>query len=105
MPSETPRDADRWQAYERTTVVPCSHVVVSAVADVMGCTPLDLEPLYNRIDPDALDTLVDESLDKPSTPKAMGFERDTSVRFDFAGCEVVAGSTAVNVAPLQLSLD
>lgn len=53
--------------------------VVRAVADAKGVDPLDLDPLYDVIDGDALD--------------AMFAERDGSdpleLRFTMAGCEVV----------------
>lgn len=34
-----------------------SHAVVEAVADAEGTDPLELEPLYETVDPDALDAL------------------------------------------------
>lgn len=104
-PTDGPGDTDGWEAYEREASEPCSHVVVTAVADVMGCSPMDLEPLYRRVDPNALDTLIDRSLDESSKPETERPKRETAVHFDFAGCEVVAMETTINVAPLEILPD
>lgn len=104
-PTGGPRDTDGWEAYARETSEPCSHVVVTAVADVLDCSPLDLEPLYRRVDPSALDTLIDNSLDESSKPETEGPKRETAVHFDFAGCEVVAMATTINVASLEVLTD
>ena len=40
---------------EKTTP---SMTVVATLADVMGVDPVELDPLYSTIDPDALDQLV-----------------------------------------------
>jgi hypothetical protein len=36
---------------------PISQTVVTAVAEVTGCDPIELDPLYEYIDPDAMDAL------------------------------------------------
>lgn len=74
--------------YDRDTMESCSDVVVNAVADTLDRSPLELEPLYHRVDPEALDNLVDRSLGARD-------REDPSVRFSFAGCRVAA--TPVNV--------
>lgn len=38
-----------------------SEAVVTAVAAVSGKRPVDLEPLYEAVDPDALDALIDHA--------------------------------------------
>ncbi|NUB90276.1 hypothetical protein HTZ84_16605 [Haloterrigena sp. SYSU A558-1] len=38
-----------------------SEAVITAVAALTGNRPVDLEPLYEAIDPDALDSLVDHA--------------------------------------------
>lgn len=53
--------------------------VVTEVADLAGVDPLDLPVLFDRVDPDALNMLVD-GLD------------DGEVEFDYAGYEVVVDS-------------
>jgi hypothetical protein len=84
------RHAADWEPrqYSRDTVSPCSHAVVSVVATHLGCSPLDLEPLYLRVDPDALDALVDRRTSDTRTP---------SVSFAFAGCTVDAGRHRIHV--------
>jgi hypothetical protein len=42
-------------------VTPPSMALVGALARTAGCDPLDLEPLYDSVDPDALDALVGRS--------------------------------------------
>ncbi|WP_152042333.1 HalOD1 output domain-containing protein [Salinigranum salinum] len=75
--------------YSRDTTSPCSHAIVSAVATHLDCSPLDLEPLYLRVDPDALDALVD---------RQTGDTRTLSVSFGFAGCTVDADRHRIHVA-------
>lgn len=71
--------------------------VVAAVADANGVDPLDLDtPLYEVIDPDALDALFQ--------PQATGLPRTgtAQVTFSMAGCEVVVNSTGqVTVTPIE----
>jgi hypothetical protein len=57
-----------------------SRQVIDAVADAKGVDPLDLPPLYDRVDPDALDSFF--PADGASAPVA-------SLRFEVAGCEVL----------------
>jgi hypothetical protein len=70
-----------------------SAVVVDSVADALGVSPLELEtPLYQVIDPDALNDLFAPT---PTT------EREPSrVSFTYAECEVtVQGRGEVVVQP------
>lgn len=57
-----------------------SHAVLTAVADAEGVDPIDLDrPLYEAIDPDALDSLF-----RPDgTPRT-----DGRVRFSYYGYEI-----------------
>ena len=59
-----------------------SEAVIQAVAAVKGVDPLSLEPLYDAIDPDALDALVTGSTDGSAG------ELRVSFRFDEVGVEV-----------------
>lgn len=69
-----------------------SETVVDAVADAKGVDPLDLEPLYDAIDPDALDSLFAEAPGASASP--------TELRFEMDGCEVVVrGGGTVVVTP------
>ena len=58
-----------------------AETVVTAVAAATGIDPLELEPLYYVVDPDALNTLFDSSRSYSPSPKEF--------RFTMAGCEVV----------------
>lgn len=71
-----------------------STAVVEAIAEHEGVDPLDLErPLYEVIDPDALDSLFPDDGSVAST--AAG---ESSVTFAYEGCEVeVTGDGAVAV--------
>ncbi|MFW6382637.1 MAG: HalOD1 output domain-containing protein [Haloferacaceae archaeon] len=60
----------------RTTV---SVRVVEAVASATGRDELTLPPLYDAVDPDALDTLTEGT-------------RDVEISFVYAGYEVTVGS-------------
>lgn len=68
-----------------------SQQVVEAVADATGVDPLDLPPLYDSIDPDALDALFSHADSSLSI---------TELRFELEGCEVlVRGSGEIVVTP------
>lgn len=68
-----------------------SQTVVSAVAAALGVDPVDLDtPLYDVLDPDALDRLFD------------GVGRRGSIEFTFCGCWVRAeasGDVRVDPSP------
>ena len=69
-----------------------SETVVTAVADAKGVDPLDLDPLYDSIDPDALDSLFGHAGAGVSIRK---------LSFEMADCEVlVRGSGEVVVTPM-----
>lgn len=73
-----------WESTEPSTGV------VETVADATGREPLALPRLYGAVDSDALDSLLRSS------------DRETSVSFAFAGCEVTArsdGEVAVRPDP------
>lgn len=63
------------------------EAVLQAVAQTSGLDPIELdEPLYEAIDPEALDTLIESSAD------------GVSVTFQYHGCIVtVNGSAGVKV--------
>ncbi|WP_418281497.1 HalOD1 output domain-containing protein [Halorubrum sp. DTA98] len=64
-------------------IVEPSTAVVGAVATVAGNDPLDIEPLYSTVDPDALDALFDRR--KP----VVG---DLHTRFTLDGYDVTLSS-------------
>lgn len=62
--------------------------VPEAVAEVTGTDPKELPPLYDRIEPEALDTLVN------SMPHG-------EVAFEYASCSVsVESNGAIQIDPL-----
>ncbi|GAA0660482.1 HalOD1 output domain-containing protein [Natronoarchaeum mannanilyticum] len=63
--------------------------IVESTTDVAGADPLDLPPLYDAVDPDALEALYDrDGADGPE------------VEFTYAGCGVtVRGDGSVSVTP------
>ncbi|MFC7194867.1 HalOD1 output domain-containing protein [Halosimplex aquaticum] len=78
-----------------TNVCPNGHVsetVIGAVATATGTDPLQLEPLYAVVDPDALDRLVRSSAESRGP--------SLEIRFTMAGCRVtVRADGDVAVAP------
>lgn len=54
-------DTDVYNAQFDSTQTNASTAVVEAVAAVRHCDPMDLEPLYNSVDTDALDAIIDGS--------------------------------------------
>jgi hypothetical protein len=73
-PATTTRDGDDAERPSRS--------VIEAVADATERDPTDLDPLYETIDPDALDAIFESTADRyrPSSK--------TCVSFRFEGCEV-----------------
>jgi hypothetical protein len=70
---------------------PPSAAVVETVATALDCDPMEMDPLYEYIDPDALDDLVGASDSNPTG-------RETSISFRFDGHRVtVSGSGEVAV--------
>ncbi|USZ67876.1 hypothetical protein NGM10_14220 [Halorussus salilacus] len=62
-----------------------SEAVYTVVAAVSNCLPTDLEPLADRIDPDALDSLFGQRSASASA----------QIEFDYAGYEVTVTPEAV----------
>ena len=69
-----------------------SETVVTAVAEAKGVDPLDLDPLYTVLDPDALNRVFHPTAGSPPT--------SMELRFSMAGCQVVVhGDGEVIVTP------
>ncbi|MFB1062412.1 HalOD1 output domain-containing protein [Natrinema sp. H-ect4] len=66
-----------------------TNAVIEAVAEATDSDPLDLPPLYEAVDPDALNTLFDSS------------ETSGQVSFPYAGFEVTVRGSEVEVEPLH----
>jgi len=76
--------------FDSETVTP-SVAVIGAIADIRDADPERLDPLYEAIDPDALDRVV----------TAVPTEEDRSVTFDYGGYEVtVSNGGIVDIRPL-----
>jgi hypothetical protein len=70
-----------------------TEAVVLAVAEATDADPLDLDPLYDCVDPDALDDLFESGDD--GTARLSG-----SFTFEYEGCDVaVHADQRVVVAP------
>lgn len=70
-----------------------SHLVVEAVAQTEGVSPLELPPLYGCIDPEALDRLFER-------PSAAG-RSEVEVEFGYEGYQVtVSDHGAVSIEAL-----
>lgn len=69
-----------------------SVAVVSAVADVTGRSPLEMDPLADAIDPDALDGLVGSN--------AAG-DAATTVTFEYCGCRVSLSPAELRITRLD----
>lgn len=83
---ETIREEYDWSSTEPSTAV------VEVVATASNCAPTATEPLYDAIDPDALDALVGSAETRPT---------DVTVEFAFAGYNVtVSSDDSVMVRPL-----
>lgn len=84
------RTSGRIYRSDRDAAESCSQSVVTAVANAVGRSPLDLEPLYHYVDPETLDRLVDR-------PFGSATAESPSVSFDFADYRVTVTPTAVRV--------
>lgn len=72
-----------------------SQAVVTAVAEETGTDPIELDPLYNAVDSDALNTLL-----RSHEPVSDGSL--LQVQFTYAGCEVhVASDGTVQATELS----
>lgn len=72
-----------------------SETVIRTVADVTDVDPFEIAPLYDIIDPDALDRLFQPT---PSASRDV----DSRVCFTMAGCQVtVTDNRVVTVTPLS----
>lgn len=79
---------------ETGSEAPTTTAVIEAIAEHEGVDPLDLDqPLYEVVDPDALDAIIDDGGDG-------GGAADLTVRFSYNGCRVqVSGDGSIEVAP------
>lgn len=73
---------------------PASSTVIRAIADYHGIDPIDLDqPLYDAIDPEALDALVNNATRNPAPS-------EFSIQFTYYGCMVdVSNDGSVEITP------
>lgn len=64
--------------------------IVGEVADREGVDPLDLEPIHEVVDPDALEALFSDSIDGTA-------REDVAVEFDYCGHRVRVDGDTVRV--------
>ncbi|NHN48657.1 hypothetical protein G9464_13780 [Halostella sp. JP-L12] len=87
MTPDSPSTVERSARNETLT-----ESIAIAVADAKGVDPLDLDPLYESVDPDALERFVGETGDAAVDRVTVTYE----------GCEVtVRGDRSVVVAPAE----
>ncbi|APX98460.1 HalOD1 output domain-containing protein [Natronorubrum daqingense] len=71
---------------------PVSQRVVSAVADATDTDPCELEPIFNAINPESLDSLFEPT--NGGASRANG-----TIAFEYAGCDVtVSADGAIDVS-------
>lgn len=86
----TPTETTDVRGTEYDTV---SEEVIFTVAETVGRDPTEVEPLYDVVDPDALDTLLQSWRDAPARSGGR-------VEFRMEGCEVtVRANGEVDVTP------
>lgn len=77
--------------YDPASDTAASELLVETIADIADANPLELEPLYESVDPDA----VDEFVDSDSHPDVGGH-----MSFVFVGYDVrVHASGLLEIAP------
>lgn len=85
--NEIPRDPST-HVYERPPNEPVSRGITAAMSRFTGRSPLDLEPLAEAVDPDAIDAVVD---------RPAGGDAAVTVSFDYAGLEVTVTPTEIRL--------
>lgn len=86
---ENAASGERLRYVERSDTVSTSTAIVEAVAAVSDRDPADLPPLYESIDPDALNTLLGPAGDRSDQPLAVSFAYfGYSVRVDRNAIEI-----------------
>lgn len=75
------------------TETPISERVIEQVAERTNSDPIELEPLFSRVDPDALDSLFSNGAGSIARTEGQ-------LSFPMAGCEVtVSADGTVDVVP------
>ncbi|MCU4743428.1 HalOD1 output domain-containing protein [Natronoglomus mannanivorans] len=74
-------ESSAWSSYELSATETPTESIVYAVADVSGRDPLELCPLYEVVDPDAVDRLFGRSASRECST-------GTKLRFVYEGHEI-----------------
>lgn len=77
--------------YDRSHEQSVAEAIVTAVSSVRNCTPLELEPLYSIIDPDAMESLFQRD------PSGAAADENRRLSFTYADCTVTVGIDTVSV--------
>lgn len=88
-----PNDADRADPaspYEHGFDETPAETVVTRVAKMLGRSPLEMEPLFEVVDPDALNRLFDATDESRSS---------VTVTFDYCGRQVAVTAGGIQLAP------
>ena len=81
-------------AAERDSQTTALEQIVDEVADTTGADPLELPPLYEAVDPEAIEALTEHA----------GADSDLRVEFSYADCTVtVRADGSVSAIPAQVS--
>lgn len=92
-PSESDRTETSRYVEHRPDETPID-AVVSAVAEETGRSPLEMDPLWNSVDTDALDLLCGSPDDRRSS---------VTVTFDYCDRRVTVTADGVEIAPSDAS--
>lgn len=76
-----------------------SHTVIAAVAEVSNCDPMELPPLYDYIDPEALDTLFHSHSSEETN------QDETYLEFTYTTYHITVTDTYIYVDGIEESQD
>lgn len=96
--SESPEDIDAetvTRMYDSDKEESPSASIIECVAEATGRDPIELPPLYERVDPDAVNELLNDPSERPrATPHL-------SITFRYAGCDVtISGDGQTSATPV-----
>ena len=63
--------------------VPASHTIITTLSDELGIDPLEMQPLYEAVDPDALDALFSSASNRGT---------NVTITFEYCGHAVTVTS-------------
>ena len=81
------RDGNEYRVFELEECQRCSEVIVRGVASVTDRDPSEMTPLYESVDPEAIDTLVTSNADR--TPNL--------INLTYEGCDIEVTGDIVRI--------